>query len=207
MLQQRTAPTRQDVARGSLWGPRVGQQKGTFRPVPVVNVMVQEAAHTAPRPQYHDMDERESHVAHLAHGHGNPQNPQNPSALRETSATAPHSTSTSTPRRAHARRTRAGQSHAPGPCLAYRAHRLVEHRLRCCLHSAVTREHARGRAEAGGGDAPLQSRVALLSSARVPRRAAAPVPSRGVWAGVRSFSGVLWAVPSFVLLGAKSNNV
>ena len=28
--------------------------------------MVQEAAHTAPRPQYHDMDERESHVAHLA---------------------------------------------------------------------------------------------------------------------------------------------
>ena len=122
---------------------------------------------------------RESHVAHLAL-HGNPQTPQNPSALRETSATAPHSTSTSTPRRAHARRTRAGQSHAPGPCLAYRAHRLVEHRLRCCLHSAVTREHARGRAEAGGGDAPLQSRVALLSSARVPRRAAAPVPSRGV---------------------------
>ena len=26
---------------------------------------------------------------------------------------------------------------------------------------------------------------------------------RGEWAGVRSFSGVLWAVPSFVLLGAK----
>jgi len=139
-------------------GPRVGQQYSTFRLIPVVNVLVQEAAHTAPRPQFRHGRKRTHFVV------GSPSPGTHKTQVR-SGRLVPHRTITPALARA---RARAGQAHAPGPCLAYCAHRPGQ-RLSCFLHSAISPCDTQPRGEpcgGGGGKTHLFNRIWPFSPRR-----------------------------------------